>query len=62
MVAMSDLSITDVAVLEQAEMNAWASMFAAAPAPLVQGLGLETRWFGPALATLSRTSPPAGAS
>ena len=55
MVAMSDLSITDVAVLEQAEMNAWASMFAAAPAPLVQGLGLETRWFGPALATLSRT-------
>ena len=35
-------------------MNAWASMFAAAPAPLVQALGLETHWFGPALATLSR--------
>jgi hypothetical protein len=51
---MSELSTADVAVLEQAEMRAWASLFAAAPAGLVEALGLEARWFGPALGLLSR--------
>jgi hypothetical protein len=51
---MSDLSTGDVAILEQVEMRAWESMFAAAPATLKEALGLQARWFGPALATLSR--------
>jgi GNAT superfamily N-acetyltransferase len=51
---MSDLSFEDVAILETVEMKAWESMFAAAPEDLRQGLGLETRWFGPAMATMSR--------
>lgn len=51
---MTDLSIEDVAILETIEMRAWESITAAAPEVLKQALGLETRWFGPALATMSR--------
>jgi hypothetical protein len=51
---MSDLSAVEVALLEQVEMRAWESMFAAAPTGLAESLGLQRCWFGPALATMSR--------
>jgi hypothetical protein len=48
---MSDLALAEAALLEAAEMDAWESIFAAAPAPLAEALKLEARRFGPALAT-----------
>jgi hypothetical protein len=48
---MSDLALADVALLEAPEMDAWESIFAAAPAPLAKGLRLDVCRFGPALAT-----------
>ena len=50
---MIDLSVEDVALLETAEIDAWESLFAAAPSPLARELGLQTARFGPALATLA---------
>jgi hypothetical protein len=50
---MTDLSVEDVALLETAEIDAWASMFAAAPPALSRELGLQTARFGPALATMA---------
>jgi GNAT superfamily N-acetyltransferase len=44
----------EVARLEAVEMAAWEDIFAAAPAPLAQQLGLATRRYGPALATVAK--------
>jgi hypothetical protein len=44
----------DVARLEAIEMAAWEDMFAAAPPPLAEQLGLATERFGPTLFTVSR--------
>jgi hypothetical protein len=50
---MTDLSVEDVALLEAAEIDAWESMFAAAPPSLARELGLQTARFGPAMASLA---------
>ncbi len=44
----------NVARLEAVEMAAWEDIFAAAPATMTQDLGIATRRFGPALATVAR--------
>jgi hypothetical protein len=50
---MTDLSVEDIALLEAAEIDAWESLFAAAPPGLARELGLQTARFGPAMASVA---------